>query len=128
MSDPIKHVNSVEEFNNLLASTQYVIVDFYAEWCGPCKMIAPKYVELAEELSVPNYFAFAKIDVDKVQAVAKEHGITAMPTFIFFKDGQRVRVNDQLKIEGANPVRLRDAATKLGRLATEKAEAAGESK
>jgi len=126
MGGAIKHINSTGEFKNLLSSTQYVVVDFYADWCGPCKVIAPKYAELAEQLSVPNFLAFAKVNVDKVQALAAEHGITAMPSFIFFKDGNRVKVNGTLKIEGADWIKLKEASEKMGRLAKEKAVAAGE--
>ena len=126
MGGAVKHVNSTGEFKNLLSSTQYVVVDFYADWCGPCKAIAPKYAELGEQLSVPNFLAFAKVNVDKVQALAAEHGIAAMPSFIFFKDGNRVKVNGTLKIEGADWIKLKEASEKMGRLAKEKAVAAGE--
>ncbi|EEH22651.2 thioredoxin [Paracoccidioides brasiliensis Pb03] len=64
-----------------------VVIDCYATWCGPCKMIAPKLVEFSE--SYPNV-AFYKVDVDECPDIAQELGVRAMPTFIFFKDGQKV--------------------------------------
>lgn len=128
MPGAVKHINSPSEFTALLNSTQYVVADFYADWCGPCKAIAPKYAELAEQLSIPNYLSFVKINVDKVQALARDHGIAAMPSFIFFKDGKRVKVNGTLKIEGADWMKLKEASEKMGRLAEEKADAAGDLK
>ncbi len=128
MGGAVQHVNTTGEFNKLLSSTQYVVADFYADWCGPCKAIAPKYTELAEQLSIPNYITFTKINVDKAQALAQEYGVVAMPTFAFFKDGKRVKVNGDLKIEGADWPRLKAASEKMGRLAEQKAEAAGDLK
>ncbi|KAK3681112.1 thioredoxin-like protein [Podospora appendiculata] len=125
MADAVKHIASPAEFASLLASTQYVVADFYADWCGPCKVIAPKYAELAKQHSLPRYMAFAKVNVDTVQAVAQEYGITAMPTFLFFKDGKKVAVNGNAMIQGADWNTLRLASEKMARLAKEKAIAAG---
>ncbi|KAK0704533.1 thioredoxin-like protein [Lasiosphaeris hirsuta] len=122
MADAVKHIGSASEFNTLLASTQYVVADFYADWCPPCKAIAPKYAELAAQHDIPSYIAFAKVNVDKVQSLAGEYGITAMPSFIFFKDGKRVKANGSLKIEGADWPKLKAAADKMGKLAAAKAD------
>lgn len=124
MGGPVKHINSPHELKALLETTQYVIADFYADWCPPCKAIAPKYEELATQHSIPEFLAFAKINVDRVPALAQEHKITSMPSFTFFKDAKRVRVNGDLKIEGADYMRLRDAAAKVSKLAQDKADAA----
>jgi thioredoxin 1 len=61
-----------------------VVVDFFAEWCGPCKMIAPQFEELSTKyLNI----RFCKVDVDTCSDIAGSCGVQAMPTFILFKDG-----------------------------------------
>ncbi|KAL1932747.1 hypothetical protein VTP01DRAFT_8425 [Rhizomucor pusillus] len=78
---------SLEEFKQLISGDKLVVVDFYATWCGPCKLIAPKFEQLVEKY--PNVI-FAKVDVDEVTAVAEEVQIRAMPTFGYFKNGQKI--------------------------------------
>ena len=64
-----------------------VLVDFYANWCGPCKMVAP----IIEELSKENKnIKFIKVDVDEQEELAKEYGIMSIPTMIVFKDGKEI--------------------------------------
>ncbi|KAI2643585.1 thioredoxin-like protein [Xylaria nigripes] len=124
MSAPkIQHITSNAELDALFSSTTYVAVDFYADWCPPCKAIAPIYENLATRHAVDGVLAFAKVNVDHVQDVARIHGITAMPTFMFFKEGRQVAVNGQKMIRGADPNSLSAAAEKLGGLAKKKAEA-----
>merc|ERR1711988_1014238 len=65
-----------------------VVVDFTASWCGPCKMIAPFFQELADKYG--EGYTFCKIDVDEEDDCAAEHGISAMPTFLAFKGGAKV--------------------------------------
>lgn len=101
----------------------YVVADFYADWCGPCKAIAPSYEQLAKKHSLPDYLAFTKVNVDNVQQVAAEYGVSAMPTFMFFKNGKQVAVNGQALIRGADVRSLNGAAEKLGKLAVEKRDA-----
>ncbi|KAH8899792.1 thioredoxin domain-containing protein [Thozetella sp. PMI_491] len=122
MADPVNHIASPQEFAALLASNMYVVADFYADWCGPCKTIAPAYAQLAKTHSVPKYLAFAKVNVDTVQAVAAQYSVSAMPTFMFFKNGKQVAVNGNVNIRGADPQALAAAAQKMGRLAKEKAD------
>ncbi|ORY68725.1 thioredoxin I [Pseudomassariella vexata] len=117
------HITSPDEFSKLLSSTMYVVTDFYADWCGPCKQIAPLYEQMASTFSIPNYLAFAKVNVDHVQPVAQQYRITAMPTFMFFKSGKQVAVNGSAAILGGDVRSLQGAAEKLGRLAKEKRDA-----
>ena len=65
-----------------------VVIDFFATWCGPCKMISPKIEAMAGEMS---NVVFIKVDVDEAEDVAQEYNISAMPTFVFLKNGQKVK-------------------------------------
>lgn len=120
----IHHISTPTEFQTLLGNTMYVVTDFYADWCGPCKAIAPMYEQFAKASSVPGYLAFAKVNVDNNQQVAKQYGVSAMPTFMFFKNGQQVAVNGQSAIRGADVPSLKAATEKLDKLAKAK-QAAG---
>ena len=63
------------------------VVDFFATWCGPCKMLAPVFEELSQEMSEAKFF---KVDVDQALDIARKFSITTVPTMIIFKDGQAV--------------------------------------
>lgn len=63
-----------------------VVVDFYADWCGPCKMLAPVFQELAGEMQA--YAKFIKIDVDKTQDIAVKFQVASIPTMVILKDGK----------------------------------------
>ncbi|MBA3954457.1 thioredoxin [Candidatus Dependentiae bacterium] len=62
-----------------------VVIDVYAIWCGPCRVMMPLFEELAEELGAS--YVFAKLNVDEVREVAIHYGVTSVPTFIFVKNG-----------------------------------------
>ncbi|KAF2396822.1 thioredoxin-domain-containing protein [Trichodelitschia bisporula] len=100
-------VNSHSQFQSLLSANTYVVVDFYATWCPPCKVIAPVYEQLAKQFNRPGALVFAKVDVDAQAAIARQYGITAMPTFMVLKNGQV-----QETIRGANPPALQAAIRK----------------
>lgn len=89
MASPI-HIASSSQFKQLLASTTIVVTDFYADWCGPCKQIAPEYESLSKKYSSPKTVAFAKVNVDQQQGIAQQYSVRAMPTFIIFKSGSPV--------------------------------------
>ncbi|KAF4454129.1 putative RSM22-mitochondrial ribosomal protein, small subunit [Fusarium austroafricanum] len=115
MSGPI-NIGSESEWNSLLSGTNVVIADFYADWCGPCKMIAPTFEALAKEHSRPKKVAFAKVNVDNQSAISRAQGVSAMPTFKIFHNGTCIET-----IKGANPPALTVAinnAVKLGGSAT----------
>lgn len=80
----------------------------YADWCGPCKQIAPVYEQLSKSLSVPNRVTFVKVNSDNLSEVAAEYGVSALPTFIVFRDG---KVDE--KVQGANPTKLKSIVEKL---------------
>ncbi|RMZ88830.1 hypothetical protein DV736_g3941, partial [Chaetothyriales sp. CBS 134916] len=82
---------------SILNSKGIVVLDCFATWCGPCKFISPYIEELSESAKYKDAVRFYKLDVDRVEDVAAELGIRAMPTFLFFKDGKRVE-----EVVGAN--------------------------
>ena len=87
MSQPI-HLTDSNFTDEIKNSDVPVVVDFWAAWCGPCRMIAPIIDELATEYD--GKAMIAKVDVDNNQQVAMQYGIRSIPTILMFKDGEQV--------------------------------------
>ena len=73
------------DFDNLIK--ERAVVDFYATWCGPCKMFGPIFEELSEESDIN----FVKLDVDKNEDIARKYGVMTIPTVILFENGEEVK-------------------------------------
>ena len=80
-----QQVNSAQ-FNELLKSDKPVVCDFFATWCGPCKMLAPVFTKLAEKHAAEA--VFVKVDVDECTDIASRYGIMSIPYIAIFKDGE----------------------------------------
>ena len=99
------HCKDLEHFKKLINDTKPCVVDFYADWCGPCKMIAPRFEELSR---VHSNVAFVKVNVDEAQSIAAHCAIRSMPTFHFYKNGHKVD-----EMIGADPSGLEQKIKKL---------------
>ncbi|MCF0116508.1 MAG: thioredoxin [Bacilli bacterium] len=82
----ITHLETVEQFEQFVKEGN-VVVDFFATWCGPCRMLAPFIEELSDERQDVK---FAKLDVDKVSEIASKYMIQSIPTLLFFQNGTLV--------------------------------------
>lgn len=94
-------VTTQAEFDEALKHSGLVVVDFFATWCGPCKMISPILEKFSQEYSTVK---FVKVDVDQLPAIAQEYEVTAMPTIFFIKNGSVVH-----KVLGAQPQAIKQA-------------------
>ena len=78
----------MSSFNEIIASQKLVLVDFSADWCGPCKMLAPILKQVKDE--VGDAIKIIKIDVDNNQTLASQYQVMGVPTLILYKDGKQV--------------------------------------
>jgi len=101
----VKELNYLQDFERATSSDNLSVVDFSAEWCGPCLQIAPRIDQLASQN--PNV-SFYKVDVDRASDIAARSNITAMPTFQFYKKGKLLAT-----VVGANYGAVKDKVQKL---------------
>ncbi|EEB98092.1 hypothetical protein MPER_02462 [Moniliophthora perniciosa FA553] len=80
-------IESLDNFRKVIESEEPCIIDFWAEWCGPCKMIAPVYEKMASDNPKVKFY---KVDVDAQEAIMQECGIQAMPTFQVYHKGNKI--------------------------------------
>jgi thioredoxin 1 len=104
----MKNLNSQEEFDSFIKENNLALVDFYAEWCGPCKRIAPELEIMAESMTS---ISFAKVNIDNVPVLAEFFRIRSVPTMILFKAGDE----NQRIIGAPHPVHIRDKLIEFSR-------------
>jgi len=102
----VKLLNELDE----IPQDKKVIIDFFAEWCGPCNRISPQYVELADKYT---NIEFCKCDVDESSALSEAFNINALPSFVFLNDGKVVN-----KLEGADIDGLKKLIEELNNIKT----------
>ncbi|KAE8327881.1 thioredoxin [Aspergillus sergii] len=94
----VTEIKTPAEFQEkVVDSKEPVVVDFFATWCGPCRIIAPTIEKFSNENQGVKFY---KVDIEELSTVAADLGIASMPTFVFFKDGQ---IKDELTVRGAIP-------------------------
>jgi len=81
-----RHVDGQSHLDEIVAENEVVLTDFYADWCGPCKMLEPVVETLAGETDA----TVAKVDVDANQQLAQSYGVRGVPTLVLFADGEQV--------------------------------------
>ncbi|KAI0348328.1 thioredoxin [Trametopsis cervina] len=91
-------ISDLAQFRDIVGKDQVVIFDFWATWCGPCKVISPIFEKFSEQFSSVGFY---KVDVDNAGDISEEVGVRAMPTFMAFKNGQKIG-----EVVGANPSAL----------------------
>ena len=96
MADNVKEYSTTDFKSEVVESDTPVLVDFWAEWCGPCKVIAPVVEELANDYE--GKIKFGKVNVDDHNMIASEYGVRSIPTLLVFKNGSVVN-----QIVGAVP-------------------------
>jgi thioredoxin 1 len=99
-------VNLTESTFETGVSKGYTLVDFWAEWCAPCKALAPTIEQLAEEYKTQ--ITVAKVDIDANPAIPAKFGVRGIPTIMLFKDGQQVDL-----FVGNNPSKVRDMVKRV---------------
>ncbi len=84
------HIEDAEQFEKII-SNGITLIDFYATWCGPCRMLSPIIEEIAEDYK--EKINVAKVDVDECSSIAAKYGINAIPAVLVFKDNELVKTN-----------------------------------
>lgn len=104
-SKMVQVIQSEAEFKTAISAANLVVVDFFAVWCGPCKMIAPMLEKFSNDYANVSFY---KVDVDQLPTVASSNEVSSMPTLLFFKNGELVG-----KVIGANPGAIKQTIDKL---------------
>jgi thioredoxin 1 len=105
MSEPV-HIGSAEAFEkHVIQSEKPAVVDFWAEWCKPCHMVAPSVAKLAEKYD--GKAGIFKVDVDDLPEIAQRFGVRGIPTLVYFKGGEEVE-----RLVGARPYEQLEEALK----------------
>ncbi|MBQ7504994.1 MAG: thioredoxin [Ruminococcus sp.] len=81
----VKELNTQDFYEKVINSAKPVLVDFWASWCGPCRMLSPLVDSLSEQYDAVDFY---KVNVDEEPELAREYGIMSIPTLIMFKDGE----------------------------------------
>lgn len=102
----VQVISSYDQFKQVTGGDKIVVIDFWATWCGPCKMIGPVFEKISET-PAGEKVGFYKVDVDEQSQIAQEVGIRAMPTFVFFKNGEKIET-----VVGADLNKLQAAISK----------------
>ena len=84
----MNYIKSEKEFDEVIKKDK-VVIDFYAEWCGPCQMLSPILEKVSKEMNLDTY----KVNVDDVEDVARRYGIMSIPTVIILSKGEEVKKN-----------------------------------
>ena len=84
----MNYIKNEKEFDEVIKKDK-VVIDFYAEWCGPCKMLSPILDKVSKELNLDTY----KVNVDEVEDVARQYGIMSIPTVMIFEKGKMTKKN-----------------------------------
>lgn len=88
MENQVRVLNTEEFSSKIENGSGIAVVDFYATWCGPCKMLAPVFQEASDELG--SKANFVKVDIDQSMDIARKYSVTTVPTIIIFKNGKPV--------------------------------------
>ncbi|KAF5383971.1 hypothetical protein D9757_006912 [Collybiopsis confluens] len=108
----VQEINSLSQFQELINGDKPIVIDFWATWCGPCRVISPVFEKLSEKDDFKNALGFYKVDTDAQQDIAQECSIKAMPTFILFHKGNIVK-----QVVGAHPGKVTDLVGEAAGLA-----------
>lgn len=127
----VRTINTQADLDKLASSNRYVLVDFWADWAGPCKIVNPLFQHLAEKHGSEGRLAFANVDVDAADDVRKKFNIEALPTVMALVHGKQVEyIGDpsdgvRAMVQGVEPGMLQEMLNSLEELAKEEDEREG---